>query len=245
MRSRSSKVARHFDNRTAEWDAYYLNSADIAGYEVLRRRQLAGQILQRLLNQPRALVIEVGCGTGRVISEIIERHADWQGFGLDISENMIGTCRTTYHNPRLRFQQHDIESSPLPEQADAVLSLGVFCYLEDPFRAIEHIYTMLKSGGLFIFSANKPSLPGAATSIYRKLRFKQTMEDRLCKTTSLEDTFKALDNKFCIHETYDYSYLPYVPVLRRMMPLARLAEAEFGRRPSFLSLTTLFVTRKM
>jgi predicted TPR repeat methyltransferase len=67
-------------------------------------------------------ILDVGCGTGLVLSELISRFA-W-GIGIDISSKMIATARAK--NLKAKFIVGDcFEISKLCPKAGAVLSRGV------------------------------------------------------------------------------------------------------------------------
>lgn len=246
--SQSGTVASLFDEIAPTWGQRYSQVRDITDYELVRRRELALASLARDLSRPDALVIEVGCGAGDVIAALVAAHPGWQGVGLDISEGMIAHCHEVYQQRHdLLFLQHDITRSPANFKAGAVVALGVVGYLGDFEQALQHIAVMLEPGGYFIFTINKPSLPWWLTSAYRRLRElvrQEFHQHNLNRAQTLRSATAALAAEFLVLETFDYTYLPYVPVLRRWMWAERLLEKILGRRPTPLSSTTLLVTQK-
>lgn len=230
------------------WDAHYVDrTRDIADYEVRRRRQLAVAGLLGLLEAEEALVVDIGCGTGRVIADVIHSRPQWQGVGLDVSDGMLRACRELHgESDSLTFLRHDIEIEPAPYIADAVLALGVVGYLQNPALALSHIHRMLKPRGYFIFSVNKPSLPRLLTMLYRQLRFVRDPSKRrlLNREFSLMTVTVMLAGKFRVLETRDYCYLPYLPAVRRLVVLSQVLEQVFSRQPTPLSSTTLFTSQK-
>ena len=83
--------------------------------------EILGNIKQRFLDYYKNLlksdeltIVDIGCGTGNVISSIIENHLNWNGVGLDISKQMIEICRSEQRmQSRLVFSQHNIENNGL------------------------------------------------------------------------------------------------------------------------------------
>ena len=245
-------IARFYDNKVEAWDANYTGNADDIGqYEILRRRELVLEILFDRLHNHETLLLDVGCGTGRVISELIVRRPTWQAIGLDLSGEMIDFCqRTYYEQPNLKFFQYDISQAPLPlGAADAALALGVWGYLPDPELAIEHLYDSLQPNGLLIFSINKPSLPRALTVGYRAVRelFKDEHRHRATRNKSyrLADVLESLSGRFTLLETRDYCYLPYLPGIRRFLRFSKFMERRLGKRPTPFSSATLIVAQKL
>jgi SAM-dependent methyltransferase len=239
-------LKNNFQQNAETWDAHYQSFNDITGYEVIRRRQITIERLSALIKRDDALVVDLGCGTGRVLSGMIKARSTWQGIGLDISDEMVASCRKKYSDePNLRFIQHDISTGPAPFKADALLALGVLGYLIDIPLVLNSIRKMLIQGGFFIFSINKPSLPRSFTATYRRLRFWWSWHEQVFnnRSYSLTQTKQFLANQFKILETYDYCYLPYVPLLRRFVPLSQLLEKGLGGTPTPLSSTTLFITQ--
>lgn len=239
-----------YDSHVAQWDAYYQNSlSDIARYEVARRRALVVARLPQLVAAEQATIIEIGCGTGQVIAQVVETNPGWQGIGYDISQQMIHHCRRRYGaRPNLSFYHHDVDSAAVDEVADAVLAMGVLGYLKRPSTALTHVYNMLRPGGYFLFTANKPSLPGTLTRAYRSVRrvWRYGQRDAAAQNKIFrQDELRALlAGRFQVVETRDYCYLPYVPLVRRLVYLSRGMEWILGRFNTPFSSTTLFVSRK-
>jgi SAM-dependent methyltransferase len=243
-----STVANHFNAIAEQWDSRYDTIRSIEDYELVRRKQLALAALDRLVAHPAAAILEIGCGTGRVLGAAQQGHPEWSGIGLDVAAEMIHFCQHKYGDqPALRFMQHDLDTGPVDVQADAILALGVIGYLPRPEQAFEHVAAMLKPGGIFIFTVNKPSLPrlmsrASLRAIYWLKRL--SWKPKLNRALPLRSVRGWLVDRFDVLETYDYLYVPYVPVVRRCVFLSKGLERVLGRTPTPLSSTTLFVTRK-
>lgn len=59
-------------------------------YDASRRYYLLGrdQLLDRLAPPPGGSILEIGCGTGRNLIGVAQRHGDAKLFGIDISQEM-------------------------------------------------------------------------------------------------------------------------------------------------------------
>lgn len=112
------------------------------------------------------VVLDAGCGTGygadylsNVCKEII---------GIDISESAIRYARTHFQKDNLKYEVINLTGLTFQNSTfDIVCCLDVIEHIEDYKKAIQEIYRVLKSDGLFvistpnkkIFSDNKPIPP--------------------------------------------------------------------------------------
>lgn len=244
----NNRVQSQFDALSVSWHSRYKPLSDvndIADYELVRRRALALDFLhQHFQPHEDRTILEVGCGTGDVISALLTG-TTWCGIGLDISEKMIAHCQATYQDEeRLDFEVHNLDAGPKDIQADAVVALGVVGYLSNPERAIDAVHHMLLPGGLFIFTINKVSVPRTFTQAYAMLR-KGMRVRKLNRSFTLRQIHSYLDTRFEVMATRDYAYVPYVPILRKQLRLSKWLEKRFGQSVTRLSSTTMFVTRRV
>ena len=106
-------------------------------------------------------ILEVGCGTGRVLLPIAEE--GFECVGLDASESMLEVARSKDLPADLRFLQGDARSFDLAPQR--------FALIFSAFRAFQHLYTVddqlafldrardhLAPGGLLAFDVFDPNL---------------------------------------------------------------------------------------
>lgn len=78
------------------------------------------RILQRFLPGNEHSVLDVGCGTGKVLSAITQ--IGNRGFGIDASQCMIDYASLLH--PELRMEVADMRTFSLQERFDAVLCVG-------------------------------------------------------------------------------------------------------------------------
>src|SRR5580692_4645049 len=78
----------------------------------------AGDLVDLLDPRPGERILDIGCGTGHLTSEIAERGADVTG--LDASLSMIAQARQNY--PKLKFVLADARAFRFEEPFDAVFS---------------------------------------------------------------------------------------------------------------------------
>lgn len=103
-------------------------------------------------------VLDVGCGTGWLLRQMMSRHSGVTGLGLDLSPAMIEAAREqarvegvsglTFVNgdwmqiePALLLQAHGLRYTEL------VLCVSTFHYFSDPASALEKMYQAVGPGG--------------------------------------------------------------------------------------------------
>ncbi|MDZ8238890.1 MAG: class I SAM-dependent methyltransferase [Nostoc sp. ChiQUE01a] len=115
-------------------------------YQAIHKRLL------EYVNLPeRANVLDIGCGTGRLLERLATEFPDLQGTGLDLSANMLRMARLTNHrHPRLIYVEGKAESLPFAEgQFDAVFSTISFLHYLEPQQVVSEISRVLSPGGCF------------------------------------------------------------------------------------------------
>lgn len=94
-------------------------------------------------------VLDIGCGTGRLLNRLAAEYPSLQGTGLDFSTAMLRQARrSNHHRPRLIFVQGN--AAPLrfaDQQFDAVFNTFSFLHYFEPQRVLAEIYRILRPGG--------------------------------------------------------------------------------------------------
>jgi ABC-2 type transport system ATP-binding protein len=108
--------------------------------------------LARVLENEHGLgnAVEFGCGTG-YFTRTIAKNAD-HVTATDISPKMIGVARARLKDPRnVTFLVEDSERTSLPSGSfDAALMANMLHTLDDPLKALEECYRVLKDGGTLL-----------------------------------------------------------------------------------------------
>jgi ubiquinone/menaquinone biosynthesis C-methylase UbiE len=115
--------------------------------DVLRRRRLVHQALDA---QPGERVLDVGCGPGFYVTELLNRVGSngWVT-GIDTASAMlaVAAARSEGH-PNVTFRQAGATEIPAGDcEFDAVLSVQVLEYVPDVTDALAEIYRVLRPGG--------------------------------------------------------------------------------------------------
>ena len=129
-------------------------------------RSIRGKAVSRLELKPGSRVLEVGCGTGRNLSPLLEAvGAEGQVYGVDLSEGMLAEAkelcaRQEWRNVQLI--QSDAAEYVLPEPVDGVIFSLSYAVIPHHQAALRHAWTQLRPGGcLVIMDAKLPSgIPG-------------------------------------------------------------------------------------
>jgi trans-aconitate methyltransferase len=91
-------------------------------------------------------ILDLGCGTGHLTSEIADSGATV--VGIDRSVEMIDTARTTY--PECTFVRADATAFAPEEPFDAVFSNAALHWIDDQDAVLETVRNALRPGGRFV-----------------------------------------------------------------------------------------------
>jgi trans-aconitate 2-methyltransferase len=127
-----------------------------------------GRDLLVLLNaQPGERILDVGCGTGQLTSEITQFGAEV--VGIDSSPDMIATARKNF--PQLRFEVADVTALDFANEFDVVVSNAALHWVRDQPSAIASIARALKPRGRLVFEmGGRGNLQHLLDAVYQALR---------------------------------------------------------------------------
>jgi len=116
-----------------------------------------GEMILNDLDPPQnGAILDIGCGTGWLLRQIVKLHQHIKGIGIDISSKMIDiakeeTCRENINN--LAFIKGDWEELDLSmlkqENIKTIVCANTFHYFTDPVRAAKRMSQTLMEGGKF------------------------------------------------------------------------------------------------
>lgn len=105
--------------------------------------------VDRLDPQPGEHVLDVGCGTGAGIAQVLAR-APLQACGIDPSPTMIAAARDKLGSRAELLVCDAMEMPFAPARFDAALALNVFYFCDTEARMIARIRDVLKPGGRLV-----------------------------------------------------------------------------------------------
>jgi len=130
-----------------EWDA--------GAYHQISNPQfaMAVPVLARLPLRGDEIVLDVGCGTGRVTELLIERLPHGKVIAVDVSSNMLNTAReylSPAYGQRVTYVQADAAALPLAEVTDAIFSTASFHWVLDHQALFHSLFAALEPGGRLV-----------------------------------------------------------------------------------------------
>jgi ubiquinone/menaquinone biosynthesis C-methylase UbiE len=99
-------------------------------------------------------VLDVGCGTGRLLEAAGRRWGEVRLTGVDVSDAMIAEARRKHErDARFRFERADAATLPLDTAAfDAAFSTMSFHHWADQLAGVREVARVLRPGGLFVLA---------------------------------------------------------------------------------------------
>src|SRR5258708_15892790 len=143
--SSKAEVDELFTKTVEDWERFYSDPKPptMSAQILISRRRFALEMVEARV-PPGSNVLDVGCGTGHLAGELMQR--GYTAWGADLSDAMVEYARE--HYSRDRFRVGDIEQIPFPDNTfDAVMCLGVMEYLEKDEPALREMWRGLKPGG--------------------------------------------------------------------------------------------------
>jgi trans-aconitate 2-methyltransferase len=134
---------------TLEWDA--------SEYEAVSAPQTSwGADLLEIFLERRGLrgdevVIDAGCGTGRVTELLLRYLPDGTVLAVDASENMVEAARRRFAGEaRVRVEHQDLLLLKLDRPVDVIFSTATFHWIKDHELLFERLARTLKPGGRLV-----------------------------------------------------------------------------------------------
>lgn len=132
--------------RMSDWDA--------ARYHRLSdpQRSWGLRVLDRLKPQPGERILDIGCGTGRLTSEIRDRAPGASVVAIDRSASMLREAHQRFAD-RATYIHADATALPFTTAFDAVFSTATFHWVLDHDRLFAEIHRVLLPGGRLVAQA--------------------------------------------------------------------------------------------
>lgn len=131
------------DSATRDWDANSYHRVSVPHEEWAR------SVLDRLPLSGAEVVLDAGCGSGRVTAMLIERLPRGRVIAVDGSASMIAKVEEVLR-PGDRALLADLTEIELEEEVDAVFSSAVFHWVLDHDLLFRRMHAALRPGGRFV-----------------------------------------------------------------------------------------------
>jgi len=131
-------------SRTREWNAtdyHRLSGPQVSwGKKVLARIRLRGD----------EMLLDAGCGTGRLTAELLQSLPRGRVVGVDLSENMLAGARDYLARDfegKFRLVVADLQDLPFERVFDGIFSTAAFHWVPDHDRLFRSLFRALRPGG--------------------------------------------------------------------------------------------------
>jgi trans-aconitate 2-methyltransferase len=108
------------------------------------------KVLARLRLRGDELVLDAGCGTGRLTGELLAELPRGRVVGIDLSQNMLQSAREhlrTRFSSGLCLAASDLLNLPFARAFDGVVSTAAFHWVLDHDRLFANLHGVLRPGG--------------------------------------------------------------------------------------------------
>jgi ubiquinone/menaquinone biosynthesis C-methylase UbiE len=128
------------------WASFYDWLFPTVFYQALHQR-----LLEYTTLPAKPWVLDLGCGTGRLLERLAATFPDLYGIGIDASPEMLRQARKSrHHSPRLIYVQGNAASLPTANnQFDAVFNTISFLHYPQPTQVLAEVARTLKPQGQY------------------------------------------------------------------------------------------------
>jgi trans-aconitate 2-methyltransferase len=145
-----------------DWDAVTYDRISAPQQEWAREQ------LERLELRGDELVLDAGCGSGKVTALLVEMVPEGRVYAVDVAPSMVEHTRAALGDRVTAFCQ-DLTELSLPEPVDAVFSNATFHWIPDHPKLFARLAQVLKPGGRLVAQfggfGNIDSFRGAADEV--------------------------------------------------------------------------------
>jgi trans-aconitate methyltransferase len=131
-------------SQTREWNAtdyHRISGPQVSwGKKVLARVRLRGD----------EMLMDAGCGTGRLTAELLQNLPRGRVVGVDLSQNMLAGARdylTTDFRGKFLLVAADLQDLPFDRVFDGIFSTAAFHWVLDHDRLFRSLFRALRPGG--------------------------------------------------------------------------------------------------
>ncbi|HKN33164.1 MAG TPA: class I SAM-dependent methyltransferase [Terriglobales bacterium] len=135
------------NTRSREWDSAAYNR--ISGPQFSWGKKVVARVPAR----GDELVLDAGCGTGRLTAELLEKLPHGRVVAVDLSGNMLCAAReqlTPRFGAQVAFVAADLQDLSFNQCFDGIFSTAAFHWVPNQERLFQNLYGSLKPGGWLV-----------------------------------------------------------------------------------------------
>ncbi|MDM8523757.1 methyltransferase domain-containing protein [Desulfococcaceae bacterium HSG8] len=132
------------ENKNYQW-----NAAEYAAHSSAQS-EWANELIEKLNLKGDEVLLDIGCGDGKVTAAIAEHLPDGHLVGIDSSQEMIDLTSRRYPEsdfPNLAFQRTDVREMSFENQFDVVFSNAALHWVKDHVSMLRRIQKSMKKPG--------------------------------------------------------------------------------------------------
>lgn len=135
------------------WAGFYDLTLTSVFYQAIHRRLLDSIELPK---QP--CVLDLGCGTGKLLNRLAQHQPALTGLGIDLSPDMIAQAHRANEAPeQIQYQVGNAVKLELEDDSfDAVFNTITFLHYPEPERVLAEVQRVLKPGGCYYLADFSP-----------------------------------------------------------------------------------------
>ncbi len=144
-----------FQNAQEEWDRIWMqfHKGLARNPGRLYRYKIINQAIRTAINSGSQSIVDIGCGTGELLSHLALEFSPHKLLGLDISK--VGILKAQENYPSLNFALIEVNdegfsSSTMKSAADIIVCSEVLEHLEEPKEILRFISNNLLASGVLI-----------------------------------------------------------------------------------------------
>lgn len=141
MEQAKERSRAEFDRQAAQYDTASFGA---------HARKLYPILLEQLEQVSCQRVLDVGCGTGELLSQLAGRHPGGRYWGVDLSPEMVAVAKGKL-GERAQVELGDAEALPVPDGwAQVVVCSDSFHHYPNPKAALQEFARVLQPGGVLL-----------------------------------------------------------------------------------------------
>jgi trans-aconitate 2-methyltransferase len=150
---------------------YTWNAADYASHSS-QQQAWARELIAKLALKGDEMVLDIGCGDGKITAEIAALLPGGSAIGIDSSEGMIALAQQSFpprSYPNLLFRTADARALPFREEFTVVFSNATLHWIPDQIPVLHGIARSLKHGGRILLQMGGKGNGAYVVSTFERL----------------------------------------------------------------------------